>query len=1474
MPRRTALVSLLVCASLSLWIGARALAAPVALASGVTVEVDPATPLTGLWTSEWATDGALESWAGVNASTTVSGGLLSGVTATTDGRVERTSIASGPDLDLGFNDFLELRLQVPAGYAGVVQIYYGTTLTAGFAATRQIDIPASLIPKDGAFHTYRLNLGLEVYWRGTLRDLRIDPVDGAGTSGMSFALDYVRVGDEPSAPVYQPRYTTECPAAGGVTPGGTAFGPGQTVYSLESKRFRILWNDAIIAHASWTSTMARNTLRNAEECWQVYVAKMGYREPAWATGAGTTGTRYKLNITTWHSGYWAGGDGSHARLNITPDGLRENPPSGVIPHELMHCFQFHNTSGNVPGAWWEGHANYGRERYNQHYRLLYASNQRSGIDPTYLRCAHQVIAHGRDYYLSWPLFMYLDENPDALPDLGEGTNVKLWQQTASGQYPLTLLENLTPTTSLKDIVGYFARRGATYNYAFKTDIQAALAAFGAPLDNAATQRWQFTDLVRRADDPSWWRVPYEMAPMQGAYAIHELVPSTTGTAGRVVTVNLHGLPDAARGADWRASFIVISDSGAERYGTLWGAGENSVTLAATENKLHLSVAATPSTFYNPDFDEAVAPYRSHPSKTRFPYELQVTGAVPRQRDNINTTTGLVQHANGGGWKASTATVASTVYLAPGARVFNTANISGNVRLEDYALVTGSPVISGNATLSGRAWVRGGTINGFAKIRDWALVEGGTITGNARVLEHANIKGGTLQDLATAKGAAASSTGVLSGNAVIEGDYGDFFSGRDVANSVAFGHVPYVGVPDSHLRALPAGLYAAYDFAAAHDSRVFDQYGATDAFTLGSPAWISADAKRKGFLGFDGATQAVALDRSVADLREFTFTAWVKPLGGAANQPVLWLGATSTRRLYVTPDDGAGHARFSIVNGGAEQTLLASAPLALGVWSHLAVTLNGATGALYVNGALAAGGAVTIRPDQLLAANTGTSPQHNYLARSEGALLPFFRGALDDVRFHGAALSAADIAAMQPAATLADAGTLHVDLRATDASAGAATWTNVAVGSALGNFARTGTPTKTTVAGVPGVLFSGSTQAYASAANTPADLDGASDRSIEVWAYNPSLADEETMVSWAYRGGAPDGSDLGFNFASNSVWGAVTHWGGGYDTGWGSVPPSAGAWHHLVYTYDGATTVRVYIDGVLANTRTLAGPLATFASQPINLACQRDSAGGTRSKYYSGYLNRVRVHGGVLSAAQVAGNYSLGPDGAPANTTPALAALSDLVLDYGTTTVAVPLTLSDADTAIGALALTAASTNTALLPAANITFSGTGASRTATLASAISSGTSTVTITVSDGATTSSRSFTLTLLTQAETWRRQNFGATLDSGPAADAADPDGDGVTNLLERALGGNPNAADPQLLPVIDPDAPLLSLVYPKSKAASDLQFTVQESPDLSVGAWVAAVGASTVLADNGSVQTIRFTAPLAAAPRKFLRLQVALP
>ena len=431
-------------------------------ASALPITVDPATPLTGTFAVEWNTARNFESWTRIQLTgAAVSGGILSATTNGTDPQVKRENFSgTGP------RSRVQRLPRTPDAGAGGLRGQHRDLLrhhgTTGFSGGRIITIPNATIPKDGAFHTYRIDVGPEPWWRATLRDLRIDP---GNVSGVAFAIDYLRVGDEPNPTVYQPRSTTKCPAAGTATPADAYFGPGQAVSSMESKHFRFLWNTNVTTQSGWTSSTAKGTLRNLEEAWQVYVKILGYREPAYNVGT-TSGTAYKLNVTSYYNGYWAGLDDnggiSLAQLNITPGGLQVDPPTWVIPHELMHCFQFHNTSGNVNGEWFETHANYGRERWLQHYQVLYPN--RSNIEALGVRDGHFMMSSGRNYYLTWPFMYYVDENPDNLPDLSEGMIKRVWQETQPGEFSMMALDRITPTTSLKDISGYYARRCATWDF--------------------------------------------------------------------------------------------------------------------------------------------------------------------------------------------------------------------------------------------------------------------------------------------------------------------------------------------------------------------------------------------------------------------------------------------------------------------------------------------------------------------------------------------------------------------------------------------------------------------------------------------------------------------------------------------------------------------------------------------------------------------------------------------------------------------------------------------------------------------------------------------------------------------------------------------------------------------------------------------------------------------------------------------------
>lgn len=223
-----------------------------------------------------------------------------------------------------------------------------------------------------------------------------------------------------------------------------------------------------------------------------------------------------------------------------------------------------------------------------------------------------------------------------------------------------------------------------------------------------------------------------------------------------------------------------------------------------------------------------------------------------------------------------------------------------------------------------------------------------------------------------------------------------------------------------------------------------------------------------------------------------------------------------------------------------------------------------------------------------------------------------------------------------------AGTLYVDLSASHGPAGGAVWTNYGV---LDDFTRTGSPVHVpdvARTGIPGVQFNGTTDAFIGPASVP-DLEGGSDRSIEAWVFNPAVGDEETILEIGHRGKL--GCNCAVNYGSSLLFGAATQWAA-YDVGWGSQTnvPSAGAWHHLVYTYDGATTCRIHVDGQLRITKTLPGRLATFAGERMLIGAQRTNTASSVPSvcWLSGFVNSIRVHGGVLNAQDIAANYALGP----------------------------------------------------------------------------------------------------------------------------------------------------------------------------------------------------------------------------------------
>lgn len=78
------------------------------------------------------------------------------------------------------------------------------------------------------------------------------------------------------------------------------------------------------------------------------------------------------------------------------------------------------------------------------------------------------------------------------------------------------------------------------------------------------------------------------------------------------------------------------------------------------------------------------------------------------------------------------------------------------------------------------------------------------------------------------------------------------------------------------------------------------------------------------------------------------------------------------------------------------------------------------------------------------------------------------------------------------------------------------------------------------------------------------------------------------------------------------------------------------------------------------------------------------------------------------------------------------------------------------------------------------------------------------------------------------WRKTLFGSTANSGNAANLADPDGDGLTNLMEYALGSSPLSRS--AIPYLTTAYNGLSFEIPDSPPA-DIAYAVQASSDLSL-------------------------------------------
>ncbi|MEX1048913.1 MAG: LamG-like jellyroll fold domain-containing protein, partial [Akkermansiaceae bacterium] len=952
------------------------------------VAIDPPGRLTGTVLGEWNADGNLENWSGTDGTNlAASGGVLTGsdTAPATDAAMTLAPLAGGPDLDFGFVDFLQIRIKLPAAYTGDVRFDYGTSTRNGFNSARRFVIPSASIIKDGQFHTYRLDLGLEVFWRDALRDLRLTPILG-GTG--AFEIDYIEVGDiAGTAPALNLATNFLAPLN------------ATNTSRVESKHFCFWWNPN---NTAITPSHVRRALRMNEESYQVFCKKLGFTEP-FRTFDSTTTARLKINHITWYGGYWAGGWNNRGHMNIDAGGLLDEGWGNPVPHEFAHVIQMAQ-GGRMVGGHWESHANYLRAERNLHFFDV-IPGAIPGIDNLTGNSNYRP-DHKRHIYADQRLYIPLD---DYSADLGLPDNFAtvLWRDGARDRTMIEKIAALVPSgASVKDVVAEAYKRWPMLDFIEKDRFRQQHWGSTA---NRLLHFWrQGAQLVPLPDQPNWWRVPQERAPDSWAYQMHVL----NASPGSTITTELRGIDKAGTGEGWRWCFAAISPGDNVRYSPIHPPGTQSFTLNPNESQVFLIVTATPDDVVLDleTFDNR-KPIDKHPDRRRFGYEVRLVNATPAPNGYAAANpSGFRIHGNGGGVVGPSATVPASAFVGPNAKVIESARVEANARIEDYAVIQGGAIVRGNAIVSGFAMVEANAlVEGDARIRDRAhLVSGAVVRGRALVSGYTRIERTTVTDDAIVRGNAYPFGGTISGTAILDHDYS---MGANLSEGTYFSHIPFDGAWDEYqyqnLRK-PRGLIASYRAAEPDGEEWWDEFGALHAQLRGAPSRTNDTGINSNRLNFDGSDDFAILDRSLCDMRHLTFSTWIRPTTAPGTaQPILFMGRSATQALRLDRN-AAGQAAFSINSGSTSVNLTGNTILAESQWAHLAVQLDGTTARLFVNGIQQASAATTLTPLSVLAPNDHTSRQTNYLARDWAGSL--FSGAIDDARFFNVALSLAEIRA--------------------------------------------------------------------------------------------------------------------------------------------------------------------------------------------------------------------------------------------------------------------------------------------------------------------------------------------------------------------------------------------------------------------------------------------------------------------------------
>ncbi|MFN8587244.1 MAG: LamG-like jellyroll fold domain-containing protein [Candidatus Eisenbacteria bacterium] len=370
----------------------------------------------------------------------------------------------------------------------------------------------------------------------------------------------------------------------------------------------------------------------------------------------------------------------------------------------------------------------------------------------------------------------------------------------------------------------------------------------------------------------------------------------------------------------------------------------------------------------------------------------------------------------------------------------------------------------------------------------------------------------------------------------------------------------------------------------------------------------------------------------------------------------FLGIRGTDSLLVADyEEGTGQT-----SPGLNHPIVGVTPLQRNVWYHGAVTFDGTTLRLYLNGNLES--TVAVGASRL---PQSASTQHAALGSaltSAGTAAGFFNGVLDEARIWNTARSQAQLQAAM--STEVTSGTGLLGRWGLNEGAGTSAANSVA-GAPAGTL--TNGPTWTTgylFTGGNNALLFGGTDAYVGFGN-PAAL-GLSQYTIECWFRRdgagvgtntgsggaiavPLLAhgraDQDTAqmhVNW-FLGIRESDSRIMADFEESD---AGTTPSLNHPIFGNSVIAANGTWHHAAFTYDG-TTQKLYLDGALEATQVVGQPAGHPTVMPVSIGSALNTA-GTAAGFFQGAIDEARVWSVARTQAEIQAQINAQLAGASAN----------------------------------------------------------------------------------------------------------------------------------------------------------------------------------------------------------------------------------